>query len=397
MTDNAPSVTPDEVNRIIGKAKPDANGNYTLDFDAMFDAAVAARQRDWGGERAKTIGASEVFSCMRKLFFDKRGNDLGFRIDTDYTEAWGATERGNLIENHHVVPALIHSLPDGVQLHYAGSAQVTLLDKKAPRNSATPDGLYTGLPKCKKLTIKAGGHYIVIDDFKTGCLGLEIKSIDPRARLEEERVKHFGQTQVGMGMIREDKKTKWMPDHWLILYFDCSFLDNMTPFLIDWEPGIYEAAKKRAPVIWEYDEPTAFAAEGKLTGECDHCKWRTACGEAVVGELKFTSVKPCSDPEVIDAISDAVLDFLAKKASVGFAEEELELAKDRVKQAMLANRVRVVDAPTWKATWSSQSGNKRVNYKQLIEDHQIDTTPYQVEGAPFDKLLVTNRGKNDPT
>lgn len=374
------------------KAKPDANGDYLLDFDAMFDAAVKARERDWGGERAKTIGASEIFSCMRQNFFNKRGELLGYKPDPDFHESWGATERGNLIENHHVVPSLSTQLPGGVELLYAGSDQITFVDDK---NSATPDGLFIGLPKAKRLIIKCGGHFIVIEDFKTGCLGLEIKSIDPRARLEEERVKHFGQTQVGMGMVR-DKSKKWKPEHWLIIYFDCSFLDHMTPFLIDWEPGIYDAAKKRAPAIWEFDEPTAFQAEGKFSGECEHCKWQNACGEATVGELKYTSNKPCNDPEVIEALNDAVLDFLSKKAAVGYAKGELEAAKERVKTSMLSQRVRVVKGHTWNATWSSQDGQKRVDYKRMIEEEQIDITPYQVQGAPFDKLIVNAKGKNEP-
>jgi hypothetical protein len=372
------------------KAKVDKDGWYTLDIDKMFDDYITSTQKTWAHDRSKTIGASEVFSCMRKVFFDKRGEGLGFQPDSDFRESWGATRRGDLIENYHVVPALQHGMPEELTLSYVGENQVTLvLDK----NSGTPDGFLTGLPKGGNIRVICGGHVVEIHDLQTGCIGLEFKSIDPRATLAEERAKHHGQCQVGMGLIRE--KTKWKPEHWLILYFDASFLDKMTPFLVEWEPGIWEAAKLRAPAIWEYDSPLSFQAEGKITGECAHCKWTQACGEATISEILRTRNKCCEDPEVVEAIRAEVNEFMARKAAFDLAKAEFDDAKDAVKARLAQLGERKVKGPEFSATWSYQDGTTRYDVKRIAEDHNIDLEEYKIQGAPFDKLTVRKRGKND--
>jgi hypothetical protein len=372
------------------KAKVGKDGWYVLNIDEMFNNYIASTKKGWAHDRSKTIGASEIFSCMRKNFFEKRGKQFGFQPDPDFRESWGATRRGDLIENYHVVPALKHGMPEELTLSYVGDEQVTLVMDK---NSATPDGFLTGLPKGGNIRFIAGGHIIEIENLSTGCLGLEFKSIDPRARLEEERAKHHGQCQVGMGMIRE--KTKWKPEHWLILYFDASFLDKVTPFLVNWEPQIWEAAKLRAPAIWQYDSPLAFQAEGKITGECEHCKWTQACGEATVSELLRTRNDACSDPETIEAIRDEVNDYFAKKAALAFAEQDFNEAKDVVKAKLGELGARKIKGEDFSVTWSSQNGNTRYDVKRMAEEYGIELDEYKIEGAPFDKLTVRKKGKND--
>lgn len=367
-----------------------ADGYFELNIDKMFNDYMATNVKTWAHDRAKTIGASEIFSCIRQLFFAKRGKEFGYEPDEDYEESWGATERGNIIENHFVVPGLTTQLPKGVSLEYAGDAQITLVEK---RNSATPDGLFHGLPKAP-LRIIAGKKVVELPDFDADCLGLEIKSIDPRANLMEERIKHRGQSQVGLGLIRE--KTKWKPTHWLILYIDASFLDNITPFLIEWDPDVYETAKLRAPAIWEHDDPMEFVGEGKMTGDCNHCKFKRACGQAVLTEWQGTEEKQSSAPEDIEAVRPLAEEYLAKKAAAEAAELEFDQVKQALKDQMQSIGKRKVKADEWSVAWSARDGNETVDYKALIEHHKIDPEPFKRRGAAVDTMRVTPRSKTAP-
>jgi hypothetical protein len=362
---------------------------FTLNFDAMFDAYIAANQKTWAHDRSSTVGASEIFDCLRKVGAGKRYKEWGLTPDEDFTENWGATERGNIIENNFVVPALTTQVPEGVTLQYAGGEQFTLVKDK---NSATPDGLFTGLP-AGHLQIIAGGKVIDIPDFTEGCLGLEIKSIDPRAILQEERAKHFGQTQVGLGLTRE--LTEWKPRHWLILYVDASFLNKFTPFLVTYDEKIFRAAQLRAPKIWAAKKLHDLPAEGKLDGGCDHCKWRKACGEAIVTEIGKTLDKQMKDPESIAAVENEVADYLDAKAVLAAAEKEFARTAQVVKDKLLARKIRKVKSDQWSVTWFPQNGKKSLDVKKMIADYGIDETEYEKIGAPFDVLKVTPKGKND--
>lgn len=117
-------------------ARVSADGWFTLNIDEMFENYMKSNHKTWAHDRSKSVGASEVFSCIRQNWFKKRGKEFGIGPDDEYIERWGATERGNIIENHYVVPALTTQLPSGVNLLYAGGDQITLING---RTSATPD------------------------------------------------------------------------------------------------------------------------------------------------------------------------------------------------------------------------------------------------------------------
>src|SRR5438045_2786014 len=64
-------------------------------------AAYAARQaRTFPGGRDQTVGASENPQCIRRTWYRKHGAPR----DNDRPDARGWTARGNLIEQHLVVP-----------------------------------------------------------------------------------------------------------------------------------------------------------------------------------------------------------------------------------------------------------------------------------------------------
>ena len=57
-------------------------------------AYVVENQRAFTHDRTKSIGASEIGQCARKLWFLKHRTDK----DPQHQDRWGASERGNLIE-----------------------------------------------------------------------------------------------------------------------------------------------------------------------------------------------------------------------------------------------------------------------------------------------------------
>lgn len=358
---------------------------FTLDFDEIFNRFIEANQKSWAHDRGLTLGASEVFDCIRKSFFNKRGAEFGFEPDDDYDEDWGALTRGNLIENYHVAPAMRDYAPEGVKVLYTGDDQVTLV---LDRSSATPDGLITGLPKGCTLRIKGGNQDLTIDNIISDCVCLEIKSIDPRATLLEERAKHHGQTQVQLGLFHE--KTEYRPYYSIVLYVDASFLSKVTPFVVAYDPEIYKVAKLRAASIWEKSNPFEFTPEGRFSNSCVHCKWRGACGTASVSAIPSFDTDEHSTPETIENMDGLVQRFLQAKQDAEDAEKDLELAKEEIKKFLNSRNVRKMRGPGWAVTWFGQDGKKTLDTKKMQEDG-IDLEAYQKEGNPFDVLRITPR------
>jgi hypothetical protein len=358
---------------------------FTLDFDDIFNRFIEANQKSWGHDRNLTLGASEVFTCIRKGFFQKRGKEFGFEPDEDYDEDWGALTRGNLIENYHVAPAMQNFAPEGVEVLYTGDDQVTLV---SGRSSATPDGLITGLPVGCTLRIKGGKQDLTIDNIISDCICLEIKSIDPRATLLEERAKHHGQTQVQLGLFHE--RTEYRPYYSIVLYIDASFLSKVTPFVVPYDPEIYKAAKERAAMIWEHDKPTDFIAEGRFNNDCAHCKWTIACGTSTVSSIPKFDDDDQSTPETIAAADKLVADYFSKKEGAEQAERDAEIAKEALKAFLGSKNQRKMRGPTWSMTWFGQAGKKTLDTKAMEADG-IDLENYKKEGAPFDVLRVTKR------
>jgi CRISPR/Cas system-associated exonuclease Cas4 (RecB family) len=361
------------------------SSEFTLDFDAIFNAFIEANQKAWAHDRGTTLGASEVFDCLRKGWFSKRGAEFGHEPDEDYDEDWGALTRGNLIENHHVVPAVRDHMPDGIVVEYAGDEQVTLV---LDRNSATPDGLITGLPKGCKLRVKGGTQDIVIDDIVSDCVVLEIKSIDPRATLMEERNKHHGQTQVQLGLFHE--KTEWRPYYSIVLYIDASFLSKVTPFVVKYDPNIYAEAKQRATDVWNITDPMDIMPEGRFSGACEHCKWKRACGTAQVSAIpKFDEDKQ-STPETIAEMDTRVQKFFKDKAAFEAAERSLEISKERIRELLMSRNTRKMKSGGWSVSWYGQPGRKTYDMKAMEADG-INIADYQKDGTPFDVVRVTPR------
>src|ERR1035437_5590327 len=96
------------------------------------DEFIAANQKTWKHDRTKTVGASEIGTCSRRVWFGKQEH----AHDDDHVDRWGATSRGNLIENHLWEPALKRRYKG--KLKFSGPKQKSFKDGPI---SATPDGL----------------------------------------------------------------------------------------------------------------------------------------------------------------------------------------------------------------------------------------------------------------
>lgn len=369
----------------------EAMSEVVINFDDIFDAFVATLTKTWSHDRSSTLGGSEVYGCLRQGFFEKRHAELGFEPDEDFEQDWGAMERGNLYEKHYIAPAISRFLPqcinaEDVKVLYTDvDGQETLV---SGRNSATPDGLITGLPKGCRVRVLAPKHDIdiVIEDIVSDCICLEFKTIDPRATLMEERQKHHNQTQVQIGLFHETTEHK--PYYSIVLYVDASFISKVIPFVVEYDPTVYAQAKVRADAIWQTDDPAMIVPEGRFSDACKHCRWRHACGTATKSAIPSYDVDPQATPETIAAMDVLARDVLAKRAAADAAELEWKLAQEAVKEMLMGRNTKKMQGPGWSVTWYAQDGKTTVDLKALRASG-IDLEPFEKVGAGFDVLRVT--------
>jgi CRISPR/Cas system-associated exonuclease Cas4 (RecB family) len=241
-----------------------------IDFIEAYDEFVKANQKVWGHDRSKSVGASEAFGCLRKTWFSKNGASK----DPDHKDSWGALERGNIIENHFAEPAItwfLETFYNDARLIWGGANQQTLSAPDAPL-TATPDGLVINADD------DALALYGIPSLGGTGCFNFEIKSIDPRVNLKEEKAIHRGQVQVQMGTTRET--TEYRPNYAVIVYLDASFLDDIEIFVVPFDQKTYDIAKERARSVYEIKNVAEIFPEGKVDGGCEYCPFKIACAQA---------------------------------------------------------------------------------------------------------------------
>lgn len=341
-----------------------------LDFDKIFDEYIAGDQKVWANDRNKTLGASEAFGCMRQAFFKKHG----FKEDPGYKNRWGAMRRGDLIENFHVVPAMEAALPKEYELLGGGDDQETLVKGLL---SATPDGLIIDLPKH---ALEVYG----IDDIESDCIVMEIKSIDPRVNLREEKAIHRGQVQAQMGLIRE--MSDFNPMYAVIMYIDASFLDDVEYFIVKFDQKAYNIANKRAAEIFKAKKPMNVKAEGLITGACEYCGYQEQCKKAIIAAI------PNSESDVEDKIIKTMNAIIKKRNDLNQKHKDAEAAykqaNEEVKEFLRDNDVKRMVGDNWRVSYSAVKGRTTYDHKAMIKDG-MDLSSYEKVGAGYDKLTVT--------
>jgi len=231
-------------------------------------AAYASKARRIFVGREQTIGASEIGRCARQLFYRKNKGDpvRGAPRNPDFVEGWGNPTRGTVFEASYWAPALRATY--GWHLRFAGDKQRTFVKEYL---SATPDGLLIDLADdvLSPLGIESlGGDRSLV---------IEAKSIHPFTRLDEPKLMHLYQVQVGMGLIRES--TAHRPEYALISYTDASDWSITREFAVKRDPEIFKTAMARARQIQTAPFAEALPPEGLQSGgrECEWCEYSNAC------------------------------------------------------------------------------------------------------------------------
>jgi hypothetical protein len=338
---------------------------------AILSEYATSSNKVFAHDRNNTVGASDVGACLRKTWFAKNETPH----DPGYIDRYGARLRGNLIEDFYVVPALRQAYGD--RFHIGGDQQSTVVDGYL---SATPDGVIVGVERDCLADLG------VPDIGDSSCIAIEIKSIDPRAELNDRaRPQHTFQTQVQMGLLRAH--TPYRPDYALICYVDASFLDECAEFPVAFDPSIFAAAHYRAEAIMVATDPQELWPEGKLAGgaECRFCPYASHCAAVTVSGI----------PREEHPLGDNVMaEFKAlhdreRQAStqVDVDGNLLSIIRQEIKDLLRTNGVRRVHGDGWSIEWSPVKGRQTLDIK-AVEAAGIDLSEYRKEGQAGDRLVV---------
>jgi hypothetical protein len=377
---------------LIAEGVPDKLPADGFTFEDVFDEHIANNQKTWKQSRDLTVGASECFGCIRKTFFGKRGTEFGIEPDADYEESWGAMERGNIIENSYIVPAIEVGLKRrGLELIMAGDGQDTLIEGI---HSATLDGLIIPAdPAIGKFLPRDFLAYYGIDDIgEQDSIVLEMKSFDPRLALTHEKAQHHGQVQMQMGMIREN--TEYKPKLAVLIYVNASWLDDIRIFVIEYDDSMYRIGRERNDKVFGVDDAGLFAPEGKVDGMCQYCKFQGACNDVqakrVPNARKALTKKEIDDQdkELLDELRPFVLKRDDVKQQIKELETSLEEYNEAIRQELIKHGTSRAVADDFKATYTFQKGRKALS-KAKIEEAGLDPEDFMEEGNGFEKLTVT--------
>lgn len=326
----------------------------------MLRRHYGAKTKEWEFDRSNTVGASEVGQCLRRIWFAKHGTPH----DETYKDRHGARLRGNLIEDHYVVPGLRAELEKASwRFLWAGAEQRTIVDGYL---SATPDGLAVN---------KETGEAVVI----------EVKSIDPRVDLQTEKAEHAFQAQVQMGLLHH--ATEHRPERAIILYIDASFLDDITEFPVVRDPAVYKAAEARARSVMLAEAGIELSPEGKIAGgkECAYCPWASHCAHV------STAAIPSENATLGDNAASELRRLRDKERRLAAEAEHCaaahNAAKEEIKSFLRGHSLRWYNGDGWSVSWQPVKGRETIDIK-AAQESGIDLSPFSKTGNPSDRLVV---------
>lgn len=344
-----------------------------FDFRGAFIQNIEATQRVFSHDRSKTLGASETFGCLRRSWFSKFAPNLADKA----IMSMGAAERGNVIENHFVVPKL-YSIFGRDRVLFAGDDQQTLVKGL---NSATPDALI--FPERRDVLKKYG-----VDDIGSDCFGTEIKSFDPRMNLQEEKFVHRGQGIIQMGLFEET--TKYRPQYNIILYINAADFYDIRTFVVSKNDDVYATAKARATAVFEATDAYQLKAEGVHNGQCRYCLFQGACRDSELS--KFPSTKELLTDNEIKTLTDMAHRYTELGDTVKEAEKTRSEVSEEIKRFLNAVGTKGASVPGFTVAYSKMDGRETVD-TDAMEADGIDLSPYMKRGKGYTRLQVTQ--KND--
>jgi hypothetical protein len=351
--------------------------------EAMADY-VRTLDKEWQHDRTKSVGASEIGLCARKVFWNKHENrPKGVKRDADFEDMWGARIRGTIMESAFWVPAVNKRFAGFIR--YSGPDQKTLINGTL---SATPDALVVDQPR------DALQEFGIDDIGESGCFLLECKTIDPRTNLVEAKVENYMQTIVQMGLIRE--LTEYKPEYDLLTYTDASFWSEVSEFVVQFDQKMYDTAKLRADIIINADKGTDLKPEGWIAGgkECSFCPWVGPCG---VERRSVPMHNAKATPQFVAEIADYAIKCNNLTASIEFAEHQLRDLQNTIKERLRDKGVSRIDGVV---NWYKVAGKQYYSAKGMRERLQQlgeDTDRFAKLGEPSDRLVITATSSLLPT
>lgn len=358
-----------------------------INFAAGFSAAVAERAKVWEHDRSLTVGASEVFNCMRQNAFKKLSPELAEEPEEADPE-WGHTERGNLVENEFVVPSL-KSMFGEENCLFMGAAQKTFIDG---RLSATPDGVVIGLPR------DALADYGIEDIGESEAIATEVKSFgsdyaapkkDKATGLYIPKPRHQGQNIVQMGLLR--RKTNYFPDVGVVLYVNPVNLKDIRPATVRYDDAVYTRAKNRAESIFVPGKtPADFAAEGLITKkDCQYCDFCSACHDIEMARFpdKIVPAKNISANDLTEIEHEARV-VAALRAKMKEVEEEKKIKETSLKDKLFDIGTTKVAGDGWSVSISKNAGRKSLDKEKLVADTGVDLDDYMKTGDDYYVMRV---------
>jgi CRISPR/Cas system-associated exonuclease Cas4 (RecB family) len=355
-----------------------------IDFFEAYDTYVKSNQKVWAHDRSKSVGASEAFGCLRKAWFNKHGAEK----DTDHKESWGALQRGDLIEQHFAEPAVKWFLETyfyDTRLIWGGSNQQTLKAPDAPL-TATPDGLVID---CDDDALELYG---IPSLGGTGCFNFEIKSIDPRVNLKEEKSIHRGQTIVQMGITRET--TEFCPNYAVIVYIDASFFDDIEVFVVPFSQKDYDVAKDRARAAFDIKNVAEIFPEGKVDGGCEYCPYKTVCARAS-GKATPTEGEANANNtplKIMEEFEELLRDERAASAAKKSLEADHKNASERLKAWFRDVGVRRAEVPGLAKVAISWTKGRKSYDIEAMRAAGIDVEEFTKVGEGHDRLTISEKG-----
>lgn len=338
----------------------------------------SSHRREFSHDRLSTLGSSGQGRCLRQTAFQL----LSVPPDEGFVDSWGAALRGTVYEDHCWVPALRSSLPEGVELLFAGDGQVTMVDEEA-RLSATPDGLVVGLPRDCLASLG-------VPDCLAGSVLVECKTADPRMLLRRAKPEHEFQVGMAMGLVR--RCTDHAPEYAVISYTNASFWDQIVEFPVRYSESVYQAGAERARAVFAATDPRQMPPEGKLAGgdECQYCGWAQQCGETEVSRVPGATSNGGVRLEPDAAAELKGLRDVERKLAGAIDDNTATrlLAQEAIKQFLHAHNVRGHKGDGWSVTWSTVKGRVTLN-KDAVSEAGIDLSPYEQEGNASERLIVT--------
>ena len=322
----------------------------------LLHRAAAARSTVFVGadgevhNRTTTVGASESYSCLRKVWFDKH--------TPAPLSGWGYFARGPTCEEW-LVGLLRQAIPEEWSLLYAGSDQVTL---KLGRLSSTSDGL------------------LVTPDEE---IATELKSLDPRSNFASPKPQHLQQMQVQMGMYRE--LTRHQPERGLLLYMDASDYSHIVEHWVEYDPEVFAHARRRADLVFDTTAATHLAAEGALAGECRYCAHTEACGQAVLEGFPTEQAEELP-PEGAEALTGLVIERQGVLDEIEDLKLEKGLLEERIKLVLREHNTRTAKGDGWSITYSRIAGRKALDTEALGK--AIDLEPFYRSGKDSERLTI---------